>query len=233
MAILKFKDFINEKISLKLIPKPTFDCEERIAKFKKANGAIGKAINTIVFWWQGRFMGVGDDEAPQQLKTAEICFREISKLYHQPKEDKVYRVVHLRTELTTEKDIQQITNGEISNKRLQSWSRTKEGAQYFFKESVKSLNHMANPELGKAWVIIESNDVEILLTYEEMMQFMVDFNKVEPELANYLRKVLADDYLTPAAEVICVTKSTKIDFKIVDILVLPGETNMDGEPENA
>lgn len=197
--------------------------EERLTKLDEET--ISKGLSYMYHWFAGSMMSSDDD-----LSYVADNFKKIGDLYDLDKPARtLYRTVHLRLPETNmpQDDILSIDKTVTGPKSLQSWSTTKEAAEFFFNHFVKEQNMHDRTRHNTAWVIVEAkhSDVELLITFEACLQFMADvFVACDDYQMKRNAKVLLDSFYDPDMldlhEYIC-DVTGPIPVKVADIIVPP------------
>ena len=183
-------------------------------------------LENLYNWFRGGFMGNNDKG---QVTRAIELFKKISKVYHKPISGKYYRAIHLRTNPKEDNDsIMKRNMGQVSNKKLQSWSTDMGSALYFFEHFCRDQNQHADPEPDKAWVIVgtDCSNLNQLLTYDECMEFCWDVaNTVQADrrtienAKKWTKHMATNDEMLKLHELICEAKKEKIPYTVEKIMV--------------
>lgn len=197
--------------------------EDRSSIIADSEREIHDAAFAIRDWFYGKFMHIrsNDDDVWDAIKL----FKKVGASYHTEVKGPMYRVAHIRVGPNkAEEDILDIKKCQPGPKKLQSWSTTQKGAEWFFKHFVKEQNEDDVPAPGKSWVLLKSSaeNFEQLLTFEECMQFFYDIASI---LKIHPTELLADDLqkggeMIKMHELICVVPE-EIPVEIVEVFVLP------------
>lgn len=193
--------------------------EKRVNALKMDHDFLDHAIWALHGWFYGRFMMKKDSE---DIKEVTDIFKRIGEVYHNPIKEKMYRVTHMHIEPGTPvKDIRKVDKVRTGPKQLQSWSTSKEGAEWFFNHFVRDQNKDDTPHEAKTWVLLSTDAEHLgqLLTFEECMQFLYDVGLMFRDIEEIADHLVGDDMLK-LHELICDTPP-EVPIRIENILVPP------------
>ncbi len=182
---------------------------------------VEKAISAMHKWFYGGFMSGEDKHDNEYVKEVIDVFKKIGKIYHTPVDEKLYRIAHLHVPGMGTKEIRKISKTQSGPKQLQSWSTSKEGAEWFFNHFVRDQNQDAVTHPSRTWVLLstETKNLNQLLTFEECIQFLYDIGHMDPMIEVVADRLVSNDMLK-LHELICDTPK-EVKVKIENILVPP------------
>jgi hypothetical protein len=185
-------------------------------------------VTMVRGWFSGAFMGGRNLESFPELKDT---FNFLKKLYGEPSNSKLYRVLHLR--LGENEDVNSIlskTKISTGPAPIQSWSSVPAGALWYFKHFAVEQNGNGAPEPDKAWVLVEatpSASLRVLADAEQMSQFFsdlyLDFKTHHVGLTDAIKRMAGwyhESDMTKQHEVVCLADRL-VDVKIIKVLVAP------------
>jgi len=183
---------------------------------------VEKAVDAMYKWFYGGFMSGPHKHDSDYIIEITNVFKNIGKVYHTPVDKSMFRIAHLHIEpgMGT-KEIRKISKTQSGPKQLQSWSTTKEGAEWFFNHFVRDQNQDAVSHPSRTWVLLstEAENLNQLLTFEECMQFLYDIGHMDSNVEMLADRLVSNDMLK-LHELICDTPK-EVPVKIENILVPP------------